>query len=144
MDKVRYSYVWPQGERGTRDAFVLSIARQFDREKSEVHFGWALNIPPHWVQVNNTKFNGWQLTKGDHFSRREGRRIAEERLKKSPITLPVYDGVLPIIPILQHISKSERFPASAREIAKQELNFNFPERKKDKSFVRKVIDFIKS
>ena len=122
MNKVKYSYVWMAGERGARDAYVLSIARTFDKETQMASFGWALNVPPKWTPINNSKFVGEALLGGDHFSRRAGRLIAEGRLRNKPVTMLVQNGSVPMKSILEHIFKSDKYPIMAKEIAKSELN----------------------
>ena len=129
MGKVKYNYVWYPGARGTRDAYVLSIARQFDKETQTVTFGWALNVPPRWVPLTNSKFIGETLLPGDHFSRKEGRRLAEGRLATKPMGMLVQEGKLPIQMVFEHISKSPLYPEIAREIAKDELNRSWLTRK---------------
>lgn len=120
-EKVRYSYIWFPEERGTRDAYVLSIARKFNKDNSVVKWGWALNVPGSWVDVENSKFSGREWVAGDHFSRKAGRKIAEERMEKEPHVSWVDPNSLPIEVILANIENGD-FPIKAKEIARQELD----------------------
>ena len=120
---TRYSYFWLPGQTGTRDAYVLSIARRFDKEKSFVEFGWALNVPPRWMEYNDGLIKGHKLIPGDHFSRKAGRKIAEERLRKVEDKKwnTVEPEELPIEVVLMTVAEDPSMPRMAQEIAEKEL-----------------------
>ncbi len=125
--ETRYSYFWMPKQSGERDAYVLSIARQFDKPNSRVKFGWALNVPPRWSFFEEKAVRGERLIPGDHFSRKTGRRIAVERLEKETNWFDVKEYELPIEVCLDKVASGwinddKDFPAMAQEIAELELD----------------------
>lgn len=84
------------------DDRVLTIVRKFDKATRTVTFGWSLNHPPS--DVVTPKADGAILIsrqKGDIFSRREGRRVALERLHNGPLTARVVGSEFPIASCLR-------------------------------------------
>lgn len=100
---------------------VLTICRQFDRTKKKVVFGWSLNSPTHWVRTEGKDRVEFVRVKGDQFSRKEGKRIAMERMLSDSLTATVSGKDVPLKAVLRHLLSDNdlKLPHYVFEIASQ-------------------------
>lgn len=121
------------------DKRVLTVVREFDPKTRSVRYGWSMNSPSYWEPYETSRFKGERRVPGDVFSRKEGRRMALERLNNDPVFVEVSEGELPLVAVLNNLSHNFNVSTVVNRIAKHYSfkikNEKITEEEKFKSFV---------